>query len=336
VDIPWLCVAGRANFLRKHVEPLSNRLLANTRFLCEMGSALAPLVNLANVLAPSRRFMEKAIGLDRRRFLPSFQRRTLRKILKGRIRSDGKKKIVMFLGCYTNFNDPEGEGLATLKVIEANNVGVLLPDLSCCGIARVNSGAINRVMEDIRRNVEMLASYVERDLDIVFSEPSCALAVKMEYPKILDTETSRTVADRCYDIHQYLTVLARKGELNLDLRALDFTVGYHNPCHLRALGVGNEVVGLLERIPGVCVREYSDGCCGLGGTFGMKKDNFDLSMEVGKRLFQEINDSQVDEIVTSCGACAMQIFQGTHRRAIHPVSLLAFQKAPTQIFDLSD
>jgi glycerol-3-phosphate dehydrogenase subunit C len=100
-------------------------------------------------------------------------------------------------------------------------------------------------------------------------------------------------------------------------------VGYHNPCHLRALDGGDDVLALFGLIPGVRIREYSDGCCGLGGTFGMKKNNFDLSMEIGNRLFQEINDSEVDEIATSCAACAMQIFQGTRRQAVHPLSLLA-------------
>jgi len=323
VDIPWLSVMGRVNCLEKQGEPLSNRLLANTRLLCETASALAPLVNLVNRLGPVRGAMEKAVGLDRRRFLPSFQRRTLRKIVKGRARAHREKQAVLFPGCYTGCHDSGGEGVAILHVLEINDVEVLIPDLRCCGIAGVNSGAISRVMEDVERNVELLGFYAERNLDIVFSEPSCALAVKMEYPKILDTETCRKVADRCYDIHQYLMMLRRRGELNPDLRELNLDVGYHNPCHLRALATGNDVVQLLELIPGVRVREYSDGCCGFGGTFGMKKENFDLSMEIGDRLFREIQDSKADEIITSCGACAMQIFQGTKRRAIHPVSLLA-------------
>jgi Fe-S oxidoreductase len=171
--------------------------------------------------------------------------------------------------------------------------------------------------------VRVLADYVDQGLDIVFSEPSCALAVKMEYPKILNTDATRRVADKCYDIHQYLMKLHRKGELKLDLGDLRLTVGYHHPCHLRALGAATDVVELLELIPGLRIRQYSDQCCGLGGTFGMKKDNFDLSMQIGSALFCEIKDSGVDEIATSCSACAMQIYQGTQKEGVHPVALLA-------------
>lgn len=323
VDIPWLALSGRAYYLEKHGEPLSNRFFTHTRALCEKGSALAPLVNLANSLAPIRRGLEVALGLDRRRHLPPFRRRTLKKMLKERPPFHSDRKIVYFASCYSNFNEPQGDGLATVDVLERNGFEVLLPDFQCCGIARINSGAINKVMEDVQTNVERMASLVEQGLSFVFSEPSCALAVKMEYPRILDSEKAHQVADKCYDIHQFLMRLHKKGELRLNLGEMNLTVGYHNPCHLRALGVVKEPVELLRLIPGIKVKEFSDGCCGLVGTFGMKRKNFDLSMAIGERLFKEIDDSAVDQVSTSCGACKLQIMQGTRREAVHPISLLA-------------
>jgi anaerobic glycerol-3-phosphate dehydrogenase C subunit len=323
VDIPWLALSGRAYYVGKHGEPLGYRFLSNTRFLCETGSTFAPLVNLANSLAPVRKCLEMAVGIDRRRYLPLFRRRTLRKILKNRPLLPRNKQIVYFLSCYSNFNDPMGDGLAALEVLEKNGFHVLMPDFHCCGIARINSGAIHRVIEDIQTNVQKMASLVDQGLSIVFSEPSCALAVKMEYPKILNSEEALKVAEKCYDIHQFLMMLHKKGELNLTLGEMTMTVGYHNPCHLRALGVVQEPVELLKLIPGMKVLSFSDGCCGLVGTFGMKRKNFDLSMAIGERLFREIEDSQVEKIVTSCGACKLQIIQGTRREAVHPISLLA-------------
>jgi len=267
--------------------------------------------------------LETALGLDHRRHLPSFQRRTLRKILKERPTIASHKKVVYFLSCYSNFNEPEGDGLATLEVLEQNGFHVMVPDFHCCGIARINTGAIHRVTKEIQNNVNKMASLVDQGLSIVFSEPSCALAVKMEYPKIVNSKEALKVASHCYDIHQFLMMLHKKGELNLNLGKIDLSVGYHNPCHLRALGVVQEPVELLRLIPGVKVQTFSDACCGLVGTFGMKKKNFNLSMAIGERLFKEIRDSNVTQLATSCGACKLQIFQGTHREAAHPISLLA-------------
>jgi anaerobic glycerol-3-phosphate dehydrogenase C subunit len=322
-DIPWLALSGRAHYIERHGEPLRNRLFANTGLLCKTGSALAPLANLAKSLSPVRQLLEKTVGLDHRRFLPSFRRKTLRKIMKDRAPRDGDKRIVYFLSCYSNFNEPEADGLATVEVLEHNGFDVLIPDFRCCGIARINTGSIKPVMEDIQTNIERMASYVNRGFSIIFSEPSCALAVKMEYPKIVNSHLAHEVAEKCYDIHQFLMMLHKRGELRLDLGEVNLAVGYHNPCHLRALGVVKEPVELLRLIPGVTVREFSDACCGLVGTYGMKKENFGLSMAIGKRLFGEIEGSGVDEISTACGACKLQIYQGTRREAIHPISLLA-------------
>jgi Fe-S oxidoreductase len=46
-------------------------------------------------------------------------------------------------------------------------------------------------------------------------------------------------------------------------------------------------------------------------------------MKIGQRLFDEINASAVEQLVTGCGACSMQIHQGTQRESIHPLKLMA-------------
>jgi Fe-S oxidoreductase len=278
--------------------------------------------------------MEKTLGLHHRRKLPALQGQSLRKNLTTAAQPRGEQQIVLFLDCNSSFNG-NGGGRAAFEVLGANGFEVLVPDLRCCGVARINTGAIKHVLTDVHFNTDLLGDFVARGLDIVFSEPSCALAVKMEYPKILNNDTSRKVAEHCYDIFEYLSLLRDRGKLRVASRRQNLTVGYHNPCHLRALDGGRHVVEHLEQIHGIRVRVFSDTCCGLGGTFGLKKENFDLSMAIGERLFQEIRDSHVDEVLTSCGACAMQIFQGTGRRPIHPLSLLAkaYKRGPEEVVE---
>ncbi|MBM4331632.1 MAG: anaerobic glycerol-3-phosphate dehydrogenase subunit C [Deltaproteobacteria bacterium] len=322
-DIPWVAVSGRTFVVEKTGEPFSQKVLANTRLLCQTASALAPLVNLTRSLKPLRKVLELAIGLDQRRQLPKFQKRTLRKWMESRPPKTGGKPVAYFLSCYSNFNDPERDGLATVEVLERNDFEVLLPDFRCCGIARLSAGAIDKVEEDIKFNLRKLCELVQKGIPIIFSEPSCALAVKMEYPKMANSEEAIKVSKGCYDIHEFLIKLHQKGELNLDFDKMDLKVGYHNPCHLRALGITSEPAELLRLIPGVKAQIFSDQCCGIAGTFGLKKMNFDISMAMGRNLFTEIGASEAEEIVTSCGACKMQILQGTQREAVTPVSLLA-------------
>ena len=330
VDVPWLSVTARADVVRRKGEDFSSRVLTDTAALCKQGSMLAPLANYAASLAPIRWGLQKAIGMEASRYLPQFRQKTLRKILAGRPPVDGVREVVFFLGCYANYNDPEGEGLAVIEVLEHNKIKVIMPEFKCCGIARISSGGQDRIMGDITHNIGVLDQYASQNIPILFSEPSCALAVKLEYPRIIDSSQARRVADNCFDIHQYLMELHRQGELKTDFGRVDKTVGYHAPCHLKTIGVTSEPVELMEMIPGVTVQEYSDKCCGMGGTYGLKSKNYELSMKIGQRLFDEINSSSVKQLVTGCGACSMQIHQGTQRESIHPMKLLAeaYQKAP--------
>ncbi len=322
-DIPWLAIMGRSYVVEREGEPFGQRVLASTRQLCRTSSMFAPLVNLTNSVKPFRKGLELAVGLDARRRLPEFPNRTLPDLLKGRPAKTSDKKVAFFVGCFTNFNEPEDDGLATIEILEKNGYEVILPETRCCGIARLSTGAIDRVEEDIRYNLRTLSGFADRGIPIVFSESSCALAVKMEYPKIVKTQEAEKVAKSCVDIHAFLMKLHQKGELNLDFGTMDLKLGYHNPCHLRALGITREPVDLLSLIPGVSVQTYADQCCGISGTFGLKRKNYDLSMQIGERLFKEIKASPAEQLVTGCGACAMQIFQGTQRKAVTPVSLIA-------------
>jgi Fe-S oxidoreductase len=46
-------------------------------------------------------------------------------------------------------------------------------------------------------------------------------------------------------------------------------------------------------------------------------------MKIAESLFQEIRESGVEQVVTGCASCAMQIAQGTDLPVVHPLVLLA-------------
>jgi anaerobic glycerol-3-phosphate dehydrogenase C subunit len=321
VDIPWVSLMARAHQVKSRGQSFQDRFIADTHLACRVGSSLAPLVNLAFSIGPARALMESAFGLDRRRKMPPFSPRTFREMYKGLDKGNGK--AAYFLSCYANYNDPEGEGRAVVEVLERNGFGVEIPDFECCGIARISSGGLEPALKGVGENLEKISSLVEKGIPVVFSEPSCALAVKQEYPRIVNSEKAARAAAGCHEIHGFLSRLKQEGKLNTRFGEMKMKVGYHNPCHLRALGISKEVVELLKLIPGLEVQAFGDRCCGLAGTFGMKKQNYDLSMEIGKPLFEEIRRSGVDRVVTGCGSCAMQIAQGTGLKVAHPLTLLA-------------
>ena len=321
VDIPWVAMKARAHHVQKRGQPFKDRFISDTHLACRVGNGLAPLVNLAFSFGPARALMEATLGLDRRRKLPPFSRKTFRELSPNSAKGNGQ--AAYFLSCFANYNDPQGEGRATLRVLERNGFSVELPEFDCCGIARISAGGLDSALKGVENNLEKISALVGKGTPVIFSEPSCALAVKQEYPRIVGSEKAAQAAAGCFEIHGFLFKLKQEGKLNTSFGEIPLRVGYHNPCHLRALSIVREPVELLKMIPGLQVQSFADRCCGLAGTFGLKKENYELSMEIGEHLFEEMRQSGVDQVVTSCASCAMQIAQGTGLKVVHPVTLLA-------------
>jgi len=232
------------------------------------------------------------------------------------------KRVAYFAGCFARFHDPEGEAEATVKVLEANGIEVVVPEQRCCGIALVTMGAERSIVKDAQRNVETFLPLVDRGFTVVASAPSCGLALLEDYPRILGTEEARRLAAHTIDIHQYLWQLHERGELRTDFQEVPISVVYHNACHSVAQGIAEEPIKLLKLVPGVEVRPIEDSCCGIAGTYGMKSENYERAQAIGDPLFRELNRTQAEAILTGCGTCNIQIANGVKREVVHTMSIL--------------
>ena len=97
---------------------------------------------------------------------------------------------------------------------------------------------------------------------------------------------------------------------------------YHAPCHLRAQGNGLPGLELLRRLPGVMVRNADAGCCGISGSYGFKKEKYDIGQEIGAALFKTIRESGAHIAASECGTCRVQILHGSGLPCLHPVSIV--------------
>jgi Fe-S oxidoreductase len=232
------------------------------------------------------------------------------------------KKVAYFAGCFARFHDPEGEAAATVKVLEANGVEVVVPDQRCCGIALITMGAEAKIRADAERNLRTLLPLVDRGFTVVASAPSCGLALIEDYPRILGTEEARRLADHTIDVHQYLCALHERGELNTAFAEVPLTVVYHNACHAVAQGISEEPVRLLRLIPGLTVRPIEDSCCGIAGTYGMRSENYERAKAIGDPLMRQMERAKAEVLLTSCGTCNIQIADGLKRPVTHTMAIL--------------
>jgi glycerol-3-phosphate dehydrogenase subunit C len=66
-------------------------------------------------------------------------------------------------------------------------------------------------------------------------------------------------------------------------------------------------------------------CCGIAGTYGYKKEKYEIAMNVGKPLFDFISRNVGGSPLVVCDSetCRWQITHATGKPAFHPVELLA-------------
>ncbi|MDY7083287.1 MAG: (4Fe-4S)-binding protein, partial [Halobacteria archaeon] len=162
---------------------------------------------------------------------------------------------------------------------------------------------------------EELESYLDEGRDIVVVEPSVASLFVDEYERLLDEEEYERLAERTYEVAEYINTL------DAELPSIDADVYLHGHCQQRAVGQFDATERLLRE--GGCNVTASDvECCGMAGSFGYKDDYYELSMEVGKPLFDDIEGNDAE--LLACGtSCKAQISDGTGREARHPIEFIA-------------
>jgi glycerol-3-phosphate dehydrogenase subunit C len=230
------------------------------------------------------------------------------------------RSVVYFSGCAANFTDPD-VGRAAVAVLERNGLSVRFPEQRCCGMPQLGQGSLDAALDRARFNVRSLA---KEHGDIVTACTTCALMLRQFYPRVLGTEEAGALSRRVYDLGEYLAHLQLGSTLDTGFRPVAGTYFYHAPCHLKALGEGliEDRLRMLRQVPGISIVQLDRGCCGLGGSFGMARQNRNLSLQIGSGLFEALQRSPGSHALTECPGCKLQIEKEAGVTVVHPAQLL--------------
>jgi glycerol-3-phosphate dehydrogenase subunit C len=301
-----------------------DRLIARPTVLGRLGTPLAPLANLALRLGPARLLVERTIGLHREAPVPKFAGRTFHAWAKRHAGPPAGKKIVFFYGCGTDYYEPD-VGEMVVAVLEHNGFRVEIPKQDCCGLPLQSNGLFDDARGYVLRLAKALAPHARDGSMIVGHATSCTLMLKREAKEILGLESDpdlELVSRQTYDICELLLGMHHAGELNTDFEPVNETVAYHAPCQQQGHWMGKPAVELLRLIPGLEVRELDARCCGIAGTYGLKREKYQIGMDVGADLFGQVEASGAGTVVCDSETCRWQIEHGTKRPSIHPIELL--------------
>lgn len=329
VKVMEMNAKARYRLYRRKPLPLRNRLLGRPEMLGRLGSPFAPIANALSGNRPIRRLTERVMGIHRDAPFPRFSFETFRGWFKGVHQKSGRhlrsnRRVVYFHGCSTNYYEP-GVGKAAVAVLEHNGFEVIVPKQVCCGLPMLSNAEFEAARKNAHKNIRSLVKYAREGYLIVGTSTSCTLSLKSDYLHILDidTEEARLVSRQTRDICEFLLDLADGGELKTDFEQIEATLPYHSPCQLKAHNIGLPAIDLMEMIPGVEIKHLQADCCGIAGTYGYKKEKYQIGMEVGRPVFDQVQATDSPTAVCDSETCRWQIGHATGVRMIHPVELLA-------------
>jgi glycerol-3-phosphate dehydrogenase subunit C len=285
------------------------------------------VANWTTSFGPFRLLLEKALRIHRKAPMPQWAGRTFQSRTRARRRAPNpaapQRQVVFFHGCAANFYEP-GTGAMAVQVLEHNGLEVIVPKQGCCGLPLQSNGQYDAARGYVRRLAAQLAPYARAGHDIVATSTSCGLMLKREAHEILgvDDDDLKVVSERMFDICEYLVMLDERGELSRDMQPVDMEVPYHAPCQQRGHGVGTPAMELMALVPGLRASQVDAVCCGVAGTYGLKAEKYDIAMEVGRSLFDQVRASGAPLSVCDSETCRWQIAAATDRPSVHPVEML--------------
>ncbi|MFC2139705.1 FAD-linked oxidase C-terminal domain-containing protein [Bacteroidota bacterium] len=318
VNIPGMAVLAKEKLHEKRKFKISEFILQRGKLVSGFAVSFASISNIVLKISFVRAMMQFLVGIHMKRNFPLFARPKKDKTI-----SAGKKQVVLWTGCAAQFNDPHGEIESCKSILNKLGYDIILPDWKCCNVAKLSYGNLKGAKDDIDFNSTALMPYVEKEIPIIFTSASCGYAFMHEYSTFFpEREDLKKIADAGSDIHDFLGRIFSNGNYEISFKRINKRIVYHAPCHLKTQMNKFGPNDLLKHIPGIELVNINDSCCGIAGTFGMKRENFDLSMEIGSKLFDEILNESPDLVLSGCGTCQIQINQGTGLDVIHPVKLL--------------
>jgi glycolate oxidase iron-sulfur subunit len=260
--------------------------------------------------------MLKALGLDETEaLLPPISDRFVAP--QGQVyRAEGAARhhVALLAGCIMSTAFAEVHE-ATIRVLQKNGCDVLLPPgQGCCGALHVHGGDMDGGRDLARRNIAAFEGLgVEA---IIVNAAGCGSNMK-EYGHLLHddpawAERARAFSAKVKDVSEFLASI----ELNTsDLKPLQATVTYQEPCHLaHAQRISAQPRRLLKLVPGLVLKEMHESslCCGSAGIYNVTEP--EMAERLGNRKLDNAEATGAEILVTANPGCHLQLAGGLRRR----------------------
>jgi FAD/FMN-containing dehydrogenase/Fe-S oxidoreductase len=324
VDVATLKAEFLYQYQKANGFSLRNKLFANNAKMNKMGSLFPSLTNFVSNLS----LVKKGMGIAPKREVPLLAKQTFRKWLtenKPKSASFPNGKVVLFCDEFTNYYDVN-VGIDAFELITQLGYEVITVDHEESGRAYISKGFLEEAKMIAIKNVATFASIITDDCQLIGIEPSAILTFRDEYLRLAeDKPAAHKLAKNVLTIEEFFKKEIGAGKIHAgQFSTNQKQIKIHGHCHQKSLSAVEATFSMLNVPENNSVTIYNSGCCGMAGSFGYEEEHYDISMKMGEdTLFPKIRATDEKVAIAAAGtSCRHQIYDGTSRKAQHPVSIL--------------
>lgn len=322
--------ALKAEFLYQYQKAngfsLRNKIFAFNARLNNLGS-ITPRITNYMVNLP---FVKKKMGIAPQRQVPLLAPKTFRKWYENK--ADEPKtgsfpngKVYLFCDEFTNFYDVS-VGIDAFELLTKLGYEVEIVNHEESGRAFLSKGFLQEAKAIANSNVSIFSDLISEDFPLIGIEPSAILTFRDEYLRLADDkESAQKLSKNVFTIEEFFKKEITSGKIHSgQFSDVQKEIKIHGHCHQKSLSSVEATFAMLNLPQNSSVTIYNSGCCGMAGSFGYEKEHYDISMQMGEdTLFPKVRATSETTAIAAAGtSCRHQIFDGTKREALHPVTIL--------------
>jgi Fe-S oxidoreductase len=329
VDMTKLKAEFLQHFYESHRPSYRTIAFANFHLLYRLGANFPALSNYFLKNKTAQHFIKKYMRIAPQRKLP-LVKKPFSKWPGQKTEDQGKAikgTVFLFADEFTEYYDGH-IGEIAVKLLKKLGYEVKIPKTSDSGRALLSKGFLKKARKIAEFNISVLSEIVSEDVPLLGIEPSAILVFRDEYPELVSEslrESAKKIGRNALLFEEFFMREAESGRISPDFFTTnELTIKLHGHCHQKAIASTETTIDMLSFPKNYRVEEIDSGCCGMAGSFGYEKEHYEVSMKIGElRLFPAIRKTKENSIIAANGiSCRQQIFDGTQRKALHPVEIL--------------
>ncbi len=321
LSVPEAIIELRGRAVRARGLNAGERAAASLPVLAAAGAALPRLATFFQGRASVRALVERLLGIDAGKPLPAFARR---RFCRAPAREPlpvppGKTGVAFFADLFVDCFAPE-LGRRAVATLEAAGCAVVIPRQEPCGVVPLVYGRIDAARAVAARNEAALRPFVEAGYAVVTPEPTAALMLRSDYARLLGRPSP--VCEGAFELGAFLYARRRAGAWTPRALPRAGRLAYHCACHLKELE-GPGFRDLCAETAGIELEPLPESCCGMAGTFGLRRGHRGLSAAIGAPLIAALKEGAFTAVVSECASCRLQLGAESGLPALHPLELFA-------------